>query len=152
MGEWSDITAAIGWAQGGERWRGAQALAACWEQSTATDHAQHCVIAHYLADLQPHLAEEVAWDERAWAAYVHLNDEDLTGVGIPHVHGLAASLHLNLGDGYLRQGRIDRAQDHLEAGLAAQKDLNDAGYGPLVGRGLAGLQERIRSIPISTGD
>ena len=103
------------------------------------DHAQRCVIAHYLADLQPDLSDDVAWDERALAAHPHVTDDALAPIGIPHARGLAPSLHLNLGDGYLRQGRIEEAAAQLSAGRAAEDALVDDGYGTLIRNGLAGL-------------
>ncbi len=81
---------------------------------------QRCVLAHYLADLEDDLAAEVAWDEQALTAFTHVHDTDLAPVGIPAAAGLAPSLHLNLGDGYLRQGHTTQAQDQLAAGLVQE--------------------------------
>ena len=143
MADWGEITAAIGAGLGGEREKGRRELARCWEATGEADHAQRCVIAHYLADLQDELDEEVAWDERALAAFAHLAEGDLAAVGIPSARGLAPSLHLNLGDGYLRQGRVEDARTHLEAGLTAQDVLADDEYGRLIRSGLAGLRQRL---------
>lgn len=129
----------------GDKDAGLRELTCCWEQTTETDHAQRCVIAHYLADLQPDLDDEVTWDEQALIAFHHLADDALAVVGILHSQGLAPSLHLNLGDGYLKQGRIEKARDQLEAGLASQDALNDDGYGALVHSGLARLEQRIQT-------
>lgn len=143
MTSWDSITTAIGLALGGERERGQRDLMTCWAGTSQDDHAQRCVIAHYLADLQPDLADEVAWDEMALAAYPGVADDDLAPVGIPHARGLAPSLHLNLGDGYLRQGRVEEAARQLAAGRAASGVLGDDGYGALIRQGLSGLSERI---------
>ncbi len=140
---WDAIIAAVGVAVAGHTDDGRRELTACWEQTSEVDHAQRCVIAHYLADLQPHLGDEVAWDEQALQAYPHLTDDDLAPIGIPAARGLAPSLHLNLGDGYLRQGRLADAHIQLAAGLASQDVLGDDGYGTMIRQGLAGLQERI---------
>lgn len=149
MTQWDAITAAIGVALNGDRGAGRRELTARWDETTKTDHAQRCVIAHYLADLQHDLVDEIAWDERALAAYTHVGDEDLASIGIPAARGLAPSLHLNLGDGYLRQGRLDDARAQLAAGLAAQDALADDGYGTLIRNGLAGLRERIQAERVS---
>ncbi|MEO8827159.1 hypothetical protein [Lapillicoccus sp.] len=143
MTTWDDIIAAVGVAVAGHTDDGRRELTACWERTSEADYAQRCVIAHYLADLQPHLGDEVGWDEQALQAYPHLTDEDLAPIGIPAARGLAPSLHLNLGDGYLRQGRLADAHTQLVAGLAAEDALGDDGYGRLIRQGLAGLQERI---------
>lgn len=104
---------------------------------------QRCVLAHYLADLEPAVADEVVWDERALAAYASVGPHDLVAVGIPDSAGMAASLHLNLGDGYLRLGRVADASEQVAAGLAACGALPDDGYGALVRRGLDRLADRV---------
>lgn len=144
MTEWTQITAAIAVALGGDRETGRRQLMACWQAAAEEDHAQRCVLAHYLADLQTSLAEEVAWDERSLAAYRHVRDTDLAPIGIPSAAGLAPSLHLNLGDGLLRQGRLDQARTQLDAGLAAAHALGDDGYGNMIRQGLDGLAQRVR--------
>jgi hypothetical protein len=58
---------------------------------------------------------------------------------------MAPSLHLNLGDGYLRQGRVAQARVQLDAGLAAADALGDDGYGALVRGGLERLAQRLAS-------
>lgn len=147
MTDWTPITDAVGVALGGERDRGRRDLTACWDAASATDHAQRCVIAHYLADLQEDLADEVAWDERALAEHALVGDGDLAPIGIPSARGLAPSLHLNLGDGYRRQGRMDDARAHLDAGLDAADALGDDGYGALIRGGLERLRERLSAGP-----
>jgi hypothetical protein len=143
MMEWSTILEAIGQAQTGERTAGRQALLACWEQTAPTDHAQRCVLAHYLADVQDSVDEEVQWDATALSEYAHLRGDDLVAVGIPEAAGLAPSLHLNLGDGLLRQGRVADAGEQLRAGLASTDALGDDGYARMIREGLTGLAERL---------
>ncbi len=143
MATWDDITAAVGLALGGDREEGRSALRRSWNQTAESDHAQRCVIAHYLADLETELDAEVAWDEQALANYAHLEDPDLAAVGITHARGLAPSLYLNLGDGYLRQGRLEDARVQLEQGLAHQNSLGNDGYGALIRKGLQSLSARL---------
>lgn len=146
MATWDEITTAVGLMMGGAAEEGGSALRRCWAETGEEDHAERCVIAHYLADLEAELDDEVAWDERALSAYAGVDDGDLAAVGIPHARGMAPSLHLNLGDGYLRQGRIEEAQAQLAAGLAHQDALGADGYGTLVRKGLIGLGERITAV------
>ncbi len=143
MSDWTAIIAAIGTALNGDRATGRAQLLACWDAAGHTEHAQRCVLAHYLADLEADLDDEVAWDEQALDAYQHVGESDLAPVGITSARGLAPSLHLNLGDGYLRQGRLDRARTHLGAGLAAADHLNDEGYGAMIRQGLERLDARL---------
>lgn len=133
MTQWDDIQAAIGRALSGDRDQGRHDLFACWVSTAETDHAQRCVLAHYLADLENDLAAEVAWDEQALKAFAQVQDVDLAPVGIAAA-ALAPSLHLNLGDGYLRQGHTAQARNQLAAGLAALSALPDGGYGEMIRR------------------
>lgn len=143
---WDDIVAAVGAALGGDRAQGRRDLRACWAGTAETNHAQRCVLAHYLADLADDLAD-VARDEQALAAFSYVGDADLAPVGIAAAAALAPSLHLNLGDGYLRQGHTAHAREQLAAGLAALSALPSDGYGPMIRRGLTGLQERLADQP-----
>lgn len=145
MTTWDDITTAVGLVLGGDRQKGGAALKRCWVQTREADHAQRCVIAHYLADLEPDLEAEVLWDELALADYAHVSDGDLAPVGIAAVRGMAPSLHLNLGDGYLRQGRLAEARAQLVAGRAHQDALGADGYGALIRNGLTALSARIEA-------
>jgi hypothetical protein len=151
MLEWPTILEAIGLAQTGDRTTGRQALLACWEQTDPTEHAFRCVLAHYLADMEDSVDDEVAWDTTALAEYAHLRGADLAAVGIPDATGLAPSLHLNLGDGFLRQGRTAEAAEQLHAGLGAVAALGDDGYGRMIRDGLDRLASRIDSAESSAG-
>ena len=151
MLEWPTILEAIGLAQTGDRTTGRQALLACWEQTDPAQHAFRCVLAHYLADVEDSVDDEVAWDTTALAEYAHLRGDDLAAVGIPDAAGLAPSLHLNLGDGLLRQGRTAEAAEQLRAGLGAVAALGDDGYGRMIRDGLDRLASRIDSAESSAG-
>ena len=151
MLEWPLILEAIGLAQTGDRTTGRQALLACWEQTDPAQHAFRCVLAHYLADVEDSVDDEVAWDTTALAEYAHLRGADLAAVGIPDATGLAPSLHLNLGDGFLRQGRTAEAAEQLHAGLGAVAALGDDGYGRMIRDGLDRLASRIDSAESSAG-
>ena len=145
MSEWDAVVAAVGRAQQGEP-GGHEALLEQWAATTADDHAQRCVLAHYLADREPQLGDEVAWDEAALREHALLDDDALVAVGIPSARGMAPSLHLNLADGYLRQGRVDEARSQLDAGLAAVDALGDDGYGAMIRGGLERLAERLTQV------
>ena len=62
---WDAVLAAVTTALGGEKERGRELLLACWADTGETDHAQRCVLAHYLADLETDLDAEVRWDRVA---------------------------------------------------------------------------------------
>ena len=146
MSDWDDVLVAVASAQQGLD-GGREALVEQWDATGTDDHAQRCVLAHYLADREPDLADEVAWDERALREHALLGDGDLAGIGIASTRAMAPSLHLNLGDGYLRQGRLDEARVQLDAGLAACDALGDDGYAATIRDGLSRLAERLAPAP-----
>jgi hypothetical protein len=143
VAEWSEVLEAVGTALGGDREEGSKRLQACWAATTEHDHAQRCVLAHYLADLEPAVADEVAWDERALGAFAGVGADELAPVGIPDAAAMEPSLRLNLADGYRRQGRVDEAAEQLRAGLATAHLLADDGYGAMVRSGLERLRARL---------
>ena len=146
MLDWATVLAAVGAAQTGDRRSGRAELLACWARTTADDHAYRCVLAHYLADVQDSLDDEVAWDRAALDEFRHLGGGALVAVGIPDVAGLAPSLYLNLGDGYLRQGRVGEAAEQLREGQAVVGALPDDGYGRMIRDGLSRLAARIGEV------
>lgn len=145
MSDWETIVSAVGRTLSGEREAGKGALTRCWRTTSESDHAQRCVIAHYLADLEPQVDDEVSWDETALAAYAHVEERDLAAIGIADARGLEPSLHLNLGDGYLRQGRVAQARAQVAAGITAQEALENDGYGMFIRNGLADLRARVEA-------
>ncbi len=145
MIEWDEVLEVVGQAQFTDRDMARVRLAALWARTDQP--AQRCILAHFLADVQDSLDAEVAWDEAAWEAFAGVSDADLLPIGVPAAAGFAPSLHLNLGDGYLRQGRREDALRELASARAAVEFLADDGYGAMVQRGLDGLEARLRSGP-----
>jgi hypothetical protein len=150
MVSWGEVMTAVGFTLEGDKEKGRAELLRVWEATGQDDHAQRCVLAHYLADLEIDLDEEVRWDELALAAYPHIGDSELTPFGIPTARGLAPSLHLNLGDGYLRQGQVADATAQLSAGLASLNALPEDGYGAFIRSGLLRLQSRLEALSPTT--
>ncbi len=149
--DWATILGAIGRSQTGDREGGRDSLDACWAQTETGDHAYRCLLAHYLADVQDALDDEVAWDETALREHAQVAPGDLAEVGIPDAAGLAPSLHLNLGDGYRRQGRVEAAVQQLGRGRATAGALSDDGYGRMIREGLARLELRLATARSGTG-
>ncbi len=143
MTRWDAIMAAVVLALSGQEDEAREALTACWEAAAETDHAQRCVIAHYLADVQASVEDEGGWDEAALNAHAHVRDEDLAPIGVPSAAGFGPSLHLNLADGYLHLGRIEDAREQLHLGVQGQNLLPVAGYGALIRGGLQRLAQRL---------
>lgn len=146
MNDWTTIIEAIAVALGGEKERGGKLLLDCWNATKPTDHTYRCVLAHYLADTQNELGQEVVWDEIALQEHAFLEDADLAPMGIASARGLLPSLQLNLADGYHRQGKNDLAKDHVDQGLNAAEALNEDGYGQMILAGLNNLVQRIDAV------
>lgn len=143
MANWDEVLAAAAAALSGNKPEGKRLLAQCWNSSSEDDHAQRCVLAHYLADVQDDLDAEIGWDETALHEHGFLAEGDLKAVGIPSVEGMLPSLHLNLGDGYLRRGRVGEARQQQQAGQAQAGHLSADGYGAMIRSGLDNLGLRI---------
>ncbi|MHA7288007.1 hypothetical protein ACX80I_17190 [Arthrobacter sp. MDT3-44] len=143
MSDWTTITTAIGVALSGDKDRGHRLLLTCWAATTPAHHAHRCILAHYLADTEPELEQEIAWDEIALQEHGFLQDDELASLGIPSAKGLQPSLHLNLADGYHRIGRTVLAQEHLAKGRATLGALMDDGYGKMIRAGLDNLAQRL---------
>lgn len=143
MAEWERVLSAVQVSLGGDPVEGRRLMEAAWTSTSETDHAQRCVLAHYLADVQDSLDEEIRWDETALAEFPHVGDDELAPIGIASAAGLAPSLHLNLGDGYLRRGDTAAARRELDAGVASLDALGDDGYAQLIRSGLDRLAERL---------
>jgi len=121
-----------------------------WEELWASvgqegDSLHRCALAHHLADVQDDPAAELDWDLRALEAADALSGERAAEAGVASVAVLYPSLHLNLGDVYLRLGDMAAAWQHLEAGTTAAAALADDGYGAMIKRGLQGLRERLNA-------
>ena len=105
----------LGAAMTGEQAERKQKLESVWVRIEPPDHASRCIAAHYIADVQGELDAEVEWDEVALAESAHVSDADVQAVHASlSVAGFMPSLHLNLAEGYRRQGRFAEASDRLQ--------------------------------------
>ena len=145
MQTWEEIIKAIQTALAGRSTEARESLQACWDRSDPRDAAQRCVIAHYLADQQDDLHDEIAWDERALAAFADVAEDALVPVGVPSTAGFAVSLHLNLGDGYLRAGELAKARVQVQEAQSAVHLLPAEGYGAMVRGGVERLAIRVEA-------
>jgi hypothetical protein len=119
-------------------------LAELWEDAEVqADPLHRCTLAHHAADLQTTVIDELAWDLRALEAA----DEITAARAREHhpsldVAGFYPSLHLNLGDVYLRLGDAAGARHHLELARASLDRLPDEGYGRMIRAGVEALGQR----------
>jgi hypothetical protein len=98
---------------------GAASLQELWDSLDENDLAGRLVVAHYLADVQEDVAEEVRWDELALTLVDRVTDEDLQALHPTlTVMGFVPSLQLNVADGYRRLGRFEDAAEALRWSIA----------------------------------
>lgn len=133
------ITAAIGLGHAGDRAGARAELERLWVETG--DALHRCTIAHFVADLQDSVADELMWDERALAVAAELTDERARQHDASfQVRAFMPSLHLNLADAHRRLGNVPAARHHLTAAEADIDTLPDDDYGRLIRTGM----EKIR--------
>ena len=142
---WPTVVAGIVATQSGQAEEGKKQLAAAWEACGEHDHAVRCILAHYLADVQDDVLSELKWDQRALAAHEHVQDEDLAPLGVPSARAFLPSLHLNLGDAWMRAGDPVQAGSHLVEARAALGEVRDDPYGDMIRKGVSGLARRVEA-------
>ena len=141
----------LGAAMTGDRSERKQKLEALWVRIESSAHASRCIAAHYIADVQGELDAEVEWDEVALAESAHVSDADLQAVHASlSVAGFMPSLHLNLAEGYRRQGRFAEASDRLQTSREFDFAL-DSALDPSYASGIREAQDRLAT-RIAAGD
>ncbi len=93
----------IGLRERGEREAARRLFAELWDEigGDAGDTFHRCAIAHFMADVQDKVEDELAWDLRALAAAEALSDDRVAQCGLSTpVAAFYPSLHLNLGECY----------------------------------------------------
>lgn len=120
-----------------------------WE--TTEDALHRCTIAHYLADLQGTVLDELRWDERALAAFPDLTDERVLAYDDTwRARAFLPSLHLNLADVHRRAGHESEARHHLAEATAAIDELPADDYGAMIREALGKVREALDSGSTST--
>jgi hypothetical protein len=116
-----------------------------WDEISPDGDAFHrCVLAHYMADAQDDLREELLWDLRALDAAHSVTDERAKAHHTSlSIEGFYPSLHVNLAEDYRRLGDQDRARAHLALAEKAEGALGDDGYGITMREVIAQLGARL---------
>jgi len=140
---WPTVVAGIVASQSGRVAEAEEHLSAAWEACGDNEHALRCIVAHYLADAQDEVWSELEWDRRALEAHAHVRDAELAPLGIPSAKAFLPSLHLNLGDVWLRAGNPVEAERHVLEAQVALDELGDDQYGAMVRKGVASLSRRV---------
>jgi hypothetical protein len=142
------ISAAVAAYGAGDRDGSRQQLAEIWAEIQTGDPLHRCFLAHYMADLQDDVRDELRWDLRALAAADDVTEERAQAFarqfnGALDVRALYPSLHLNLGDDYRRLGASAQAREHLALAQQCMHILPDDGYGRMIRDGIAILARRL---------
>jgi hypothetical protein len=120
------------------------ALERLW--GTTEDPLHRCTIAHYLADLQDSVEDELRWDELALAAFPDLTDERTRAFDDSwRARAFLPSLHLNLADVHRRAGHEKQAWHFLGEATAALDELPADDYGAMIRDALNKVQEAIEA-------
>jgi ribosomal protein S18 acetylase RimI-like enzyme len=139
---------------GGDRPGARTLFAGLWtEIGEDGDPLHRCALAHYMADVQDDVADELAWDLRALHAADSLTDERAR----EHhsslaVKGFYPSLHLNLGEDYRKLGDLANALEQLALARATLDALGSDDYAAGIRAGLDGLAERLGEPVIRVAD
>lgn len=134
---------------GKDRAAGRERFRQLWGSLEPNDKAGRLVLAHFIADLQDDVDDEVRWDEIALDNVDGVSDADVQALNPAFtVRALVPSLQLNLADGYRRQCRFDDAERALAASVAQNDALpadepEQAAYRQLILDGQQRAGERI---------
>jgi hypothetical protein len=113
---------------------------------TTEDSLHRCTIAHYLADLQDSVEDELRWDELALAAFPDLTDERTRAFDDSwRARAFLPSLHLNLADVHRRAGHQKEARHFLSEATGALDELPADDYGAMIRDALNKVREAIEA-------
>lgn len=136
------IVAAVEQGRAGDRPGARQALEALWDETG--DILHRCTIAHFAADLQDSVADELIWDERALAEASSVTEERIQQFDSSwQVRQLLPSLHLNLADAHRRSGDFTKAAHHLAEARTHLDTLPDNDYGTLIRTGAEKIERAL---------
>ena len=141
----AEVGRGIALSQRGERDAARALFTQLWcEVGPQGDPLHKCAVAHWMADLQEELDDELTWDLRALEAADAVTADRAREAGMSSpVTAMYPSLHLNLAEVYRKLGDATSARRHLSLGRAAAAALPDDGYGEMIRGGLDRLQERL---------
>lgn len=127
----------------GDQAEAREQMAALWEELEAGGLAYHrCLLAHFRADAQHELADELEWDLKALSIAEEAMEkgDDPT---LAAVKKFLPSLHMNLADDFRRQGDFRRAQRHIQQGMESGGELGIDRYGQTVRAELIRIESQI---------
>jgi hypothetical protein len=129
-----EITAALRVLEDGRITRARRRLTELWSQLAGSSSTPHrSAVAHWLADAQSEVADELAWDERALAEAEALPEWSVPFAGTGHtVAAMYPQLHLALAEDYRRLDDAYGALEHLALARTSLSGLGEAAVGAWV--------------------
>jgi hypothetical protein len=129
----------------GEQAAGREQLMAVWDELGPDGDIFHrSVAAHYIADTQEDLQNELEWDLRALEAARSMTAERAENYpSAAAVRAFYPSLHLNLADDYRKLGDFETARRHADWGNELSVSLGLDAYGQSVRSGLVRVESQI---------
>jgi hypothetical protein len=141
------ITAAIEQLHAGKKEEAREAFSELWHIMSGDPDPFHvCILAHYMADAQDDVGSELVWDLRALEAADRVTDgrvkEHHASLTIDSFY---PSLHLNVGDAFLRSGNVEQARLHVRAAETAVQNLPDTPLAEMTRKGIVALADRVEN-------
>lgn len=143
----AEIAAVAALAQAGHTAEARERFAEMWDRiGPSGDPLHRCALAHYAADVQTDLSDELRWDLLALEAAHEISDKRAKDLHRTlAVASFYPSLHLNLADVYRRSRRWNQAKQHVALAQAAADALGDDGYGRMIRDGIARCAARLEA-------
>ena len=134
--------------QRGERTIARAQFEATWARLDSSDLFHRCVLAHYMADAQDDLREELRWDQLALDAASAAVPQEFDGrfPGMT-LASFFPSLHLNLAADYEKLGDLALARKHAVMAAEAVPALDDSGLGSMTSAAIERLLGRLADAP-----
>ncbi len=144
-----DLVSLVSRVQRLEKWEARSQLLAAWDALGSLQHAERCVLAHYLADTEEQAQAELDWDLRSLEALRACDDSELQAC-VPGATcaSFLPSLELNVAQAYEKLGQWEAARAHASLAEQAARFLDDSPLGTLTKAAI----ERVRASLAERGD
>lgn len=114
--------------QGGDREEARADLLQLWTRTSGMTGRERCIIAHFLADTEEDVGEELGWDLQALELATGSRTPTIASTVPQELLDFLPSLYLNVGDAYRRMGAFALASEHARAGLSCARRLDANDY------------------------
>lgn len=107
------------------------------------DAGKNCILAHYMADVQDSVADELLWDLRSLHHLKQVTEDQIEVLGSSlRTKGFYASIYLNIANCYMKLGERDQLIKYLDLADASCDLLDQDEYGNFIRSRVALLRSR----------